>query len=111
MAIQFPANPAAQSPLNTFSPTSIPEANNTNDFIYVWESAGTSGYWTCTGAGGGGNGTTRGGGNDLVFQENQMVCTADYEISLEWSALTAGPVTINDGVTITIPDDQSWVIL
>ena len=113
MAIQFPADPAAQSPLNTFSPNSLPEANSTNDFIYTWESAGSSGYWTCQGgsAGGGGNGTTRGGGADLVFQENQMTCNADYSISADWSALSAGPITIEDGATITVPDSQSWVIL
>ena len=111
MAIQFPADPAAQSPVNTFSPQSTPEANTTNSYQYQWVSSGTTGYWTAFANGSGGNGTTRGGGDDLVFQENQMVCTADYEISDQWSALTAGPVTINDGVTITIPDDQSWVIL
>ena len=60
---------------------------------------------------GGGNGTTKGGGGDLVFQENTMVCTNDYTITSDMSALSAGPITINDGVIITVPDNQSWVIL
>jgi len=62
-------------------------------------------------AGGGGNGTTKGGGEDLVFQENTMVCTANYTLTPDRSALSAGPITINDGVTISLPDNQNWVIL
>ena len=111
MAIQFPADPAAQQPVNTFSPQSTPEANTTNDFSYTWVVSGTTGYWTAFVGEGSGNGTTRGGGDDLVFQENQMVCTEDYSITANWSAVTAGPVTIEEGVDITVPDNQSWVIL
>ena len=113
MPIQFPADPAAQSPVNTFSPVSTPDVNSTNDYTYQWVASGTTGYWTSFISGGGdeGNGTTRGGGDDLVFQENQMVCTADYTITDAWSAVTVGPVTIQDDVEITVPDDQTWVVL
>ena len=52
----------------------------------------------------------RGGGDDLVFQENQMVCTEDYTISNTWSAVSAGPIEIEDGVSIEVPDNQSWVV-
>ena len=40
-ALNFPANPAAQSPANTYSPTSTPDAT-TNGATYVWN--GTA--WT-----------------------------------------------------------------
>jgi hypothetical protein len=36
MAIEFPANPAAQTPANTFSPTSTPLASP-NDVTYTWD--------------------------------------------------------------------------
>jgi len=36
MAIQFPADPAAQTPINTFSPNSTPVANTENTLVYVW---------------------------------------------------------------------------
>ena len=111
MPIQFPADPAAQSPVNTFRPQSTPEANNTNDFSYTWEPSGTTGYWTAFVCEGSCIGTSRCGGDYLVFQENQMVCTADYTISEDWSAVTVGPVTIQDDVEITVPDDQTWVVL
>jgi hypothetical protein len=48
-AIVFPSNPAAQSPTNTFSPTSVP-ANTYNSYTYTWN--GTA--WTSSAAGGGG---------------------------------------------------------
>lgn len=47
MAITFP-NPAAQTPVNTFSPTSTP-ASTTNGLTYIWN--GSS--WTSSGGGGG----------------------------------------------------------
>ena len=56
-------------------------------------------------------GTTTGGGTDLVFQENTMVCTASYTLTTGRSALSAGPITINNTVVITIPNNQNWVIL
>ena len=56
-------------------------------------------------------GTTTGGSTDLVFQENTMVCTANYTLTAGRSALSAGPITINNSVVITIPNNQNWVIL
>jgi hypothetical protein len=44
MAITFPVDPAAQTPTNTFSPTSTPVANTTNGNTYYWN--GTA--WTST---------------------------------------------------------------
>jgi len=44
-ALNFPNDPSAQTPVNTFSPTSTPEAS-TNGVTYFW--SGT--YWTATGS-------------------------------------------------------------
>ena len=107
MAIQFPANPGGQTPINVFSPTSTPVANNDNKLTYVWDNE----KWTVQSGLSGAAGTTTGGGNDLVFQENSFVCTTNFTLDTNMNALSAGPITINDGVTITIPDNQNWVIL
>ena len=107
MAIQFPANPGGQTPINVFSPTSTPVANTDNKLTYVWDNE----KWTVQSGLSGAAGTTTGGGNDLVFQENSFVCTTDFTLDTNMNALSAGPVTINDGVTIVIPDNQNWVIL
>ncbi len=52
-----------------------------------------------------------GGGDDLVFWENDQTITYNYAIKGNRNALTAGPITINDGVTVTIPDGSRWVIV
>jgi len=57
-----------------------------------------------------GGGAT-GGGGDEVFVENARVVTVDYTLSTNKSAESVGPITINSGVTVTIPSDERWVIL
>jgi len=58
----------------------------------------------------GGAGAT-GGGSDLVFFENDQTVTTNYTITANKNAMTAGPCTINSGVTVTVPSGQNWVIV
>lgn len=58
----------------------------------------------------GGGGAT-GGGTDQVFVENDQVVTTDYTLSAGKNASSAGPITINTGVTVTIPTGATWVIV
>ena len=53
----------------------------------------------------------QGGGNDAVFQMNGMTVTQDFEFPDGQSAMSVGPITINSGVEVTVPDGQNWVIL
>lgn len=57
-----------------------------------------------------GGGAT-GGGGDEVFVENARVVTTNYTLSTGKSAESVGPITINSGVSVTIPSDERWVIL
>lgn len=57
-----------------------------------------------------GGGAT-GGGSDTVFVETGNTITTSYTLSTGKNAVTAGPVTINAGVTVTVPSGQSWVIV
>jgi hypothetical protein len=57
-----------------------------------------------------GGGAT-GGGGDEVFVENARVVTTNYTLSTNKSAESVGPITINSGITVTIPSDQRWVVL
>lgn len=45
----------------------------------------------------------------IFFLNNQTV-TADYAINPGQNAGTFGPITINNGVTVTIPTDSVWTI-
>ena len=57
-----------------------------------------------------GGGAT-GGGGDTVFVENSNAVTVDYTITTNKNAMSAGDVTINTGVTVTLPTGSRWVIV
>lgn len=57
-----------------------------------------------------GGGAT-GGGNDAVFVENDQTVTANYTLTTGKNAMSAGPITINSGVTVTVPSGQIWTIV
>lgn len=42
--------------------------------------------------------------------ENAQIITADYTITTGNNAMSAGPITIADGVLVTIPDGSTWTI-
>ena len=57
-----------------------------------------------------GGGAT-GGGSDDIFYENGQTVTTNYTLSTNKNAVTAGPVTVNSGITVTIPSGSSWVVV
>ena len=57
-----------------------------------------------------GGGAT-GGGADQVFIENSLIVTTNYTITTGKNAMSTGPITINSGVTVTIPTGARWVVL
>jgi hypothetical protein len=60
-------------------------------------------------AGGGGGAT--GGGLDQVFYNNGQTVTTSYSIPSSQNAGTFGPVTINSGVTVTVPTGSVWTVV
>jgi hypothetical protein len=57
-----------------------------------------------------GGGAT-GGSSDDIFYENGMAVTSNYTLSAGKNAMSAGPITINAGVTVTVPSGASWVVV
>jgi hypothetical protein len=57
-----------------------------------------------------GGGAT-GGGSDEVFIENAQTVTTNYTITTNKNALSTGPITVNSGITVTVPSGSNWVIL
>ena len=53
----------------------------------------------------------KGGGTDKIFFENDQEVTADYTISTSKNAMSAGPVGIATGITVTIPSGSTWTIV
>jgi hypothetical protein len=64
-----------------------------------------SGAWGSIGGG------ATGAGGDQVFYENELTVTTSYTLTTNRNAMSTGPITIDSGVTVTIPTDQRWVIL
>jgi hypothetical protein len=67
------------------------------------------GYYNSTWGQIGGGAT--GAGGDQVFQENGVTVTTSYTLTANKNAMSVGPITINNGQTVTIPSGQRWVIL
>jgi len=59
------------------------------------------------GAWGGVGGAQAGG----VIFENSLTISANYTLSTSKNGLSVGPITINSGVSVTVPSGQRWVIL
>ena len=57
-----------------------------------------------------GGGAT-GGGGDQVFNLNSPTVTTSYSLPSGKNAMSVGAITINSGVTVTVPSGQRWVIL
>ena len=57
-----------------------------------------------------GGGATGGVGNEM-FYENDQIADASYTIPANKNAMTTGPITIADGVTITVSDGSRLVVI
>jgi len=72
---------------------------------YVLKSDGTDIAWGEVAAGASGT------GSDKIFWENGQTVTGNYTITNNMNAMSAGPITINNGVTVTIGDGETWTIV
>ena len=52
-----------------------------------------------------------GGGSDEVFYENDQTVTTNYTITNGKNAMSAGPITINSGVTVTVGSGETLTIV
>jgi hypothetical protein len=83
----------------TYTMLSTPSGNATVVGSYIY------GNWAQIGGG------ATGAGGDQIFVENGVTVTANYTLSTNKNAMSVGPITINSGVTVTVPSGQRWVIL
>lgn len=64
----------------------------------------TAGAWGSLGGG------ATGGGADQVFVENGQTVTTSYTITTNYNAMSVGPITIDDGAEVTVPDGSTWLV-
>ena len=99
----------------TYSGTFVITVTSTTTFTYTMLST-PSGNATVMGSYTYGNwaqigGGATGAGGDQVFVENGVTVTANYTLSTNKNAMSVGPITINSGISVTVPSGQRWVIL
>jgi len=79
---------------------------------YIRFNSTTSGFEGYDGSAWGSiGGGASGGGSDAAFYENDQTITADYTITSNRNAMSTGPVTVDDGVTVTIPTGSRYVVI
>ena len=59
----------------------------------------------------GGGGGASGGGSDAIFYENGQTVTTSYTLTASTNAMSTGPLTVNSGVSVTVPSGSRWVVL
>lgn len=98
-AAQLPSGTTAQRPTTpNFGDT---RANSTTLLPEWWN--GTA--WSSMGGG------ATGAVSNPVFYENDITVTGDYTITTNKNAMSAGPITINNGVTVTVPNGSTWSVV
>ena len=104
-----------------FKPNSAVELffNNTKRFETTNTGAIVTGVLTATSFKGDGSQLSNlpasapvgGSSSNKVFFENDKVVSVNYQITSTKNAMTAGPVSINSGIGVTVPSGCSWTIV
>ena len=51
------------------------------------------------------------GGVGNVFSLNGQTVASDYTLPSSYNAVSAGTITVNSGVTVTVPSGGVWVVV
>lgn len=98
-AMKVPVGTTAQRPVApTYGDTRV---NSTTGSQEWWN--GSS--WVAMGGG------AVGGGGNAGFYLNDQIIDVDYAIPTSKNAMTAGPITVANGITVTVPDGATWTIV
>jgi len=97
-ALKIPAGTTGQQPTPV---TGMIRFNSTNN---QYEGYGASAWGAL------GGGATGGSGNQVFFENDQTV-TVNYTITTNKNAMSAGPITVATGVTVTVPTGSVWTIV
>ena len=104
------------SSANVFARTTILSSSNAGSVVTF--SAGTKDVFLTLAASktiqrdaSGGVYDASGGGSDNIFFLNGITVTTNYTLPTNYNAGTFGPVTVNSGITVTIPTGSVWTVV
>jgi len=49
--------------------------------------------------------------NGIGFVENSITIDQDYTLANDRNAITAGPITVSDGITVTVGANSTWSVV
>ena len=91
--------------------------DSSTGYLYIYYADGTSGQWVEVKANSADTAAlearvdTLESKADFPIQLNTQTISANYTIPAGYNGMSAGPITISDGVVVTIPDGSSWSIV
>ena len=93
--------------------------NNTKRFETTNTGAVVTGVLTATSFSGDGSSLSNlpagapvgGASTNTVFFENDKAVAVNYQITSTKNAMSAGPISINAGIAVTVPSGSSWTIV
>jgi hypothetical protein len=104
------------SSANVFARTTILSSSNSGSAVTF--SAGTKDVFLTLAASktiqrdaSGGVYDASGGGTDNIFFLNGITVTTNYTLPTNYNAGTFGPVTVSNGITVTVPSGSTWTIV
>jgi hypothetical protein len=87
----------------TVTASSLSTSGGTAGQTFIINPAGTAFTFGYAGA--------TGGGTDQVFYLNGQNVTTDYTVAGTYNAMTAGPIQVNNGITVQISTGAVWTIV
>lgn len=104
--VSFPSTGAIKVPVGTTAERPSPTSGHVRLNTTTSQFEGYTGSaWGSIGGG------AKGGGADQIFFEGDATMTTDYTVTTNKNAVVAGPLTINSGVTLTIPSGSVVTIV
>lgn len=85
--------------------------NSTDGNLYVYYTDADTSQWVDTTGVGSSSSAVGGSTTDQIFYLNGQTITTDYAIPSGKNAGSFGPITINNGVTVTIPSGVTWTVV
>jgi hypothetical protein len=70
----------------------------------------SSGVWVGEGSPIGATGIAAASAGGVIY-ENSTTISSNYTLSTNKNGMSVGPISIDGGVTVTVPSGQRWVIL
>lgn len=113
-AVSTASGTAVQKDSNTGAaqlPSGTTAQRSTNGKGKIRFNEDTSRFEGNNGSAWGSLGGATGGGTDSIFYLNGQTISTDYTIPSGQNAMCAGPVTISNGVTVTVSDGSVWVVV